>query len=67
MKIWTAFNKKLKPSVALAASKFYTADQMRLGPIAGVDKAIAMAVKYKRIKKPLTDAEKKELFQVLVQ
>ncbi|MEQ8699772.1 MAG: ABC transporter substrate-binding protein [Bauldia litoralis] len=67
VKIWTEFNKKLDPKVALAASNFYTAEQMRLGPVAGVDKAIALAVKYKRIKQPLTEAEKKELFQVLVQ
>lgn len=67
VKIWTGFNKKLDPKVALASSKFYTADQMRLAPIAGIDKAIALAVKFKRIKEPLSDAEKKELFQVLVQ
>lgn len=67
IRIWTDFNKKLDPKVALAASKFYTADQMRLAPIAGIDKAIRLAVKYKRIKAPLTAAEKKELFQVLVQ
>jgi NitT/TauT family transport system substrate-binding protein len=67
IQIWTQFNKKLKPSVAKAAAAFYSNSQMRLGPIAGIDKAIALAVKYKRIKTPLTAAEKKQLFQVLVQ
>ncbi len=67
IKIWSEARKSITPAIGQAAANFYKRDDMRLAPLGNLDKVIGIAVKTKRIKKPLTDAEKKELVQILVQ
>lgn len=66
IQIWSAARKSITPEIGKMAAGFYKRDDMRLAPLGNLDKVIAIAVKTKRIKKPLTEAEKKELVQILV-
>ncbi len=66
IQIWSKASKSITPAIGKAAADFYKRDDMRLAPIGNLDKVVAIAIKYKRIKKPLTAAEKKELVQILV-
>jgi NitT/TauT family transport system substrate-binding protein len=66
IQMWSKARKSITPKIGQAAADFYKRDDMRLAPIGNLDKVIAIAVKTKRIRKPLTDAEKKELVDILV-
>ncbi len=56
---------KLPLERAKAAVAFYNRAQNRLTPIGNLDEAVRLAVQYKRIKKPLTAAQKAELVQIV--
>lgn len=63
---WAKRN-KLDSGVAKAAVDFYTPDRMRLAPLGNLEKVVDLAIEHKFIEERLTDAEKKELVQILVQ
>jgi ABC-type nitrate/sulfonate/bicarbonate transport system substrate-binding protein len=63
-KRFAKFN-KLSMAVAKDAVAFYKLDYNALAPIRDLDKAIELALQYKRIKKPLTAAQKAELVQIV--
>ncbi len=56
---------KLPVQIARNAVGFYKKEYNAIAPISNLDKAIALAVQYKRIKKPLTAAQKAELVQIV--
>jgi NitT/TauT family transport system substrate-binding protein len=58
---WFARDNKVSIEVAREALSFYPKARMVPYPISGLDKEIAEAVQYKRLEKPLTPAQIKEL------
>ncbi len=56
---------KLPVDIARIAVDFYNKENNAMLPISNIDKAIALAVQHKRIKKPLTAAQKAELVQIV--
>lgn len=55
---------KLSMAAAKAAVDFYKREYNAL-PVTGLDKAVKLALEYKRINKPLTKAQEKELVQMV--
>ncbi|MBI4969128.1 MAG: ABC transporter substrate-binding protein [Rhodospirillales bacterium] len=58
-----------KTTVAMAKrtrDEFYPKDVMRLGPPKGLEDSMRQAVEYKYIPAPLTEAQQKELFEILI-
>jgi len=56
---------KVTPSIAAKGLAFYKRDALSFGPIRGLDTLVEQAISGKFIDKPLTDAEKKELIDIL--
>ncbi|MBS0536128.1 MAG: ABC transporter substrate-binding protein [Proteobacteria bacterium] len=63
-KSYAAWN-KVTPSIAAKGLAFYKRDALSFGPIRGLDTLVEQAISGKFIDKPLTDAEKKELIDIL--
>ena len=64
LKRFAAFN-KVDIDLARDAVKFYPRAAMAMSPVAGLKEAMAKAVTYKQLKEPLSDAQVKELIQLL--
>ena len=53
------------PEMARAAIKFYPKESLKVAPIRDIEKIVALAVQYKFLKEPLTQAQLKELIDIV--
>lgn len=56
---------KATPEMAKEAIKFYPKESLTVAPIRGVDKMVALSVQYNFLKEPLTEAQLKELIDIV--
>jgi NitT/TauT family transport system substrate-binding protein len=56
---------KLDPDLAREAAGFYKKEAISVAPFKGLDKAVSLAVDHKMIKEPLTEAQKKEILDIV--
>ena len=56
---------KLDPEFAREAAGFYKKEAISVAPFKGLDKAVSLAVDHKMIKEPLTEAQKKEILDIV--
>jgi NitT/TauT family transport system substrate-binding protein len=53
------------PEMAKEAIQFYPKEALKIAPIQGVDKMVALSVQYNFLKEPLTEAQLKELIDIV--